>query len=72
MNNASYHKSELLGTPNPNRMKKQKIFRASDDFGLTDLNSTSSIEARVLLQCQVKYNVPIEIVTAAQNLGHSV
>ena len=63
MDNASYHKSRPLGTPNPNKMKKLDILIFLD---------VTAIEARVMLRDNICNNTQMDVVQAADRHGHKV
>ncbi len=72
MGNASYHKTNPVGTPNPSRMKKNEVLSYLTEYGIEYSEDITSIEARILLRDYISHNIQLAVVKATNSSRHEV
>ena len=72
LDNAKYHKSEPVGTPNAAKLRKFEVLTWLKIYGIQHEEKIIAIEAKMLLRMFVDDNIKAAIVQKSEEAGHKV
>ncbi len=72
MDNARYHKTKPIDTPNPSKLRKIQVLELLNNYDVDYDKNITAIEANQLLRKWIRDNVQSAIVQLAEKEGHQV